>query len=48
LFRDAVSALVNLGFKAAAANVAVQAASAHVGAEATLDEVVRAALQRLR
>ena len=43
---DAVSALTNLGFKSGDAAAAVAAARAELGAAATLDPLVRAALKR--
>jgi holliday junction DNA helicase RuvA len=43
---DAVSALLNLGFKPAEASAAVGAASEELGAGATLDALVRLALRK--
>ena len=43
---DAVSALVNLGFRPAEASSAVAKAEAELGAEATLDALVRTALKK--
>ena len=43
---DAVSALLNLGFKPVEANAAVNAAEADLGAGATLDALVRLALKK--
>jgi Holliday junction DNA helicase RuvA len=43
---DAVSALLNLGFKPAEASAAVNAASDELGAGATLDALVRLALRK--
>lgn len=43
---DAVSALLNLGFKPAEASTAVNAASDELGAGATLDALVRLALRK--
>lgn len=43
---DAVSALLNLGFKPAEAGAAVKAAEEELGAEATLDALVRLALRK--
>lgn len=43
---DALSALANLGFKPAEASRAVQAAQDELGAEATLDALVRLALKK--
>lgn len=43
---DAVSALANLGFKPAEASAAVAAAQAELGAEASLDALVRLALRK--
>lgn len=43
---DAVSALMNLGFKPAEASAAVNAASDELGAGATLDALVRLALRK--
>ncbi|MCW3837496.1 Holliday junction branch migration protein RuvA [Sphingomonas canadensis] len=43
---DAVSALMNLGFKPAEANTAVNAANDELGAGATLDALVRLALRK--
>lgn len=43
---DAVSALLNLGFKPAEASVAVNAASDELGAAASLDALVRLALRK--
>jgi Holliday junction DNA helicase RuvA len=43
---DAVSALLNLGFKPAEANAAVGAAQEELGAGATLDALVRLALRK--
>jgi len=44
--RDAVSALMNLGFKPAEAGTAVAAAGDELGAEASLDALVRLALKK--
>jgi Holliday junction DNA helicase RuvA len=44
--RDAVSALMNLGFRPAEAGSAVTAAGEELGAEATLDALVRLALKK--
>jgi len=44
--QDAVSALVNLGFRPAEASAAVGKAESEVGPEATLDLLVRVALKR--
>ena len=44
--QDAVSALVNLGFRPSEAAAAVARAEAELGAEATLDALVRAALKK--
>ena len=44
--QDAVSALLNLGFRPAEASAAVGKAEAEIGAEATLDALVRAALKK--
>jgi len=44
--RDALSALANLGFKPADASAAVNAAQDELGAEATLDALVRLALKK--
>jgi Holliday junction DNA helicase RuvA len=44
--QDAVSALLNLGFKSAEASAAVGKAEAELGPEATLDQLVRAALKK--
>ena len=44
--RDALSALANLGFKPAEASMAVAAASDELGAEASLDALVRLALRK--
>lgn len=44
--QDAVSALANLGFKAAEANAAVAAAQEELGGEASLDTLVRLALRK--
>lgn len=44
--QDAVSALLNLGFKPAEANAAVGAAEEELGAGATLDALVRLALRK--
>ena len=44
--RDAVSALMNLGFKPAEAGTAVAAAGEELGAEASLDALVRLALKK--
>lgn len=44
--QDAVSALLNLGFRPAEAAAAVGKAEAEIGAEATLDQLVRAALKK--
>jgi Holliday junction DNA helicase RuvA len=43
---DAMSALGNLGFKPAEASRAVQAAQDELGADATLDALVRLALKK--
>jgi Holliday junction DNA helicase RuvA len=43
---DALSALANLGFKAAEASAAVNAAQDELGADATLDALVRLALRK--
>lgn len=43
---DAVSALLNLGFRPAEANAAVAAAEEELGAGASLDALVRLALQK--
>ena len=43
---DAISALLNLGFKPADASAAVAAADAEAGADATLDTLVRLALKK--
>ena len=43
---DAVSALLNLGFRPAEASAAVTRAEAELGAEATLDALVRLALKK--
>ena len=43
---DAVSALLNLGFRPAEASVAVAAAEGDLGGEATLDALVRLALRK--
>ena len=43
---DALSALANLGFKPGEASVAVSAAAEELGAEATLDALVRLALRK--
>ena len=43
---DALSALANLGFKAADASAAVNAAQDELGADATLDSLVRLALKK--
>jgi Holliday junction DNA helicase RuvA len=43
---DAVSALINLGFRPAEASSAVAKAEAELGPEATLDALVRAALKK--
>lgn len=43
---DAVSALLNLGFKPAEANAAVAAAQSDAGADASLDALVRIALKK--
>jgi Holliday junction DNA helicase RuvA len=43
---DAVSALSNLGFKPAEASIAVNAAQDELGADATLDALVRLALKK--
>lgn len=43
---DAISALLNLGFKPAEASAAVSAASDELGASATLDALVRLALRK--
>ncbi len=44
--QDALSALANLGFKPAEASAAVAAAQEELGAEATLDALVRLALKK--
>ena len=44
--QDAVSALLNLGFKPAEASAAVGKAEAELGPEATLDQLVRTALKK--
>ncbi len=44
--RDAVSALLNLGFRPAEAGTAVASAAEELGAEASLDVLVRLALQK--
>jgi holliday junction DNA helicase RuvA len=44
--QDAVSALLNLGFKPAEASAAVGKAEAEIGPDATLDQLVRAALKK--
>ena len=44
--QDAVSALLNLGFRPAEASAAVGKAEAELGPEATLDQLVRAALKK--
>jgi Holliday junction DNA helicase RuvA len=44
---DAVSALMNLGFRPAEASVAVAKAEAELGAEAGLDALVRSALKKV-
>jgi Holliday junction DNA helicase RuvA len=44
--RDAVSALLNLGFRPAEASEAVAKAEAELGSEASLDALVRAALKK--
>ena len=44
--QDALSALANLGFKPAEASAAVSAAQEELGAEATLDALVRLALRK--
>jgi len=44
--QDALSALANLGFKPAEASAAVAAAHEELGAEATLDALVRLALRK--
>jgi Holliday junction DNA helicase RuvA len=43
---DAISALANLGFKPAEANAAVNAAQDELGADASLDSLVRLALKK--
>jgi len=43
---DAVSALLNLGFRPAEANAAVAAAEEELGAGASLDALVRLALRK--
>jgi Holliday junction DNA helicase RuvA len=43
---DAVSALINLGFRPAEASAAVAKAEADLGEGATLDALVRAALKK--
>ena len=45
--QDAVSALLNLGFRPPEAREAVAAAQQELGGEASLDQLVRAALKRL-
>ena len=45
---DAVSAMLNLGFKPAEASAAVAKAEAELGPEATLDALVRSALKKAR
>jgi Holliday junction DNA helicase RuvA len=44
--QDAVSALLNLGFRPAEASAAVASAEAELGSEATLDGLVRGALKK--
>jgi holliday junction DNA helicase RuvA len=44
--QDAVSAMLNLGFKPAEASAAVNAAADELGAGATLDALVRLALRK--
>jgi holliday junction DNA helicase RuvA len=44
--QDAVSALLNLGFRPAEASAAVGRAEAELGAEASLDQLVRASLKK--
>lgn len=44
--RDAASALVNLGFRPAEASAAVAKAESELGPEASLDQLVRAALKK--
>jgi holliday junction DNA helicase RuvA len=44
--QDAVSALLNLGFRPAEASAAVGKAEAEIGPDATLDQLVRAALKK--
>ena len=44
--QDAVSALLNLGFRPAEASAAVGKAEAELGPEATLDQLVRSALKK--
>jgi Holliday junction DNA helicase RuvA len=44
---DAVSALLNLGFRPAEASAAVAQAEAELGSEATLDALVRSALKKV-
>ncbi|HYD36452.1 MAG TPA: Holliday junction branch migration protein RuvA [Allosphingosinicella sp.] len=44
--QDAVSALLNLGFKPSEASAAVGKAEAELGSEASLDQLVRAALKK--
>ncbi|HEX8535542.1 MAG TPA: Holliday junction branch migration protein RuvA [Allosphingosinicella sp.] len=44
---DAVSALLNLGFRPAEASAAVAKAEAELGSEATLDALVRSALKKV-
>jgi Holliday junction DNA helicase RuvA len=44
--QDAVSALLNLGFRPAEANAAVGAAEEELGADASLDALVRLALRK--
>ena len=46
LAADALSALTGLGFKPAEASKAVQAAQEELGADATLDALVRTALKK--
>jgi len=43
--RDAIEALTTAGYQAAAARAVVKQARSHVGAEATLEQLIRAALR---
>jgi hypothetical protein len=45
---DAISALVNLGFRKKPSTRAVDLADAHVGADAPLDELIRQAIRTVR